>query len=79
MKLDGEICVWFLPDSNQPIARSGKLVYNLIESLATHYSTIRKVRNAILYNEQAKAILDIYIANGYENDEPCKIFGLLYE
>lgn len=58
--------VWCLPNKKRPIAYSTVAAEQLI--LAFSEYTLQEAYNAINYDSEAKAILKIYIENGYGAD-----------
>ena len=65
-KIKGDV-QWFVPGKKKPIAYSTKATKDLIGLLAEDYETIQDVCNAINYDPEAKAIMQIYINLGYGN------------
>lgn len=66
-KLKGNV-EWRIPKRKTPIAYSTKATNDLIVTLAQDYETITDVYNAVNYDQDAKDILQKYIALGYGNE-----------
>ena len=56
---------WYIPGKKKPIAYSTKATSYLIGLLAEDFETIQDVYDAINYDHEAKAIMQIYIDLGY--------------
>lgn len=59
---------WFVPNKKKPIAYSTLAVKHIIGLLSEELNTIQDVYDAILYDPEAKAILQKYIDLGYGNE-----------
>ena len=55
---------YHLPNKKKPIAYSTTATSNLIGALSTELETIKDVYDNIMYDKDAKEILEIYIAAG---------------
>lgn len=55
---------WYVPGRKTPIAYSTKATNDLIVVLGEDGATIQEVRDRIIYDAEARAILDKYIAKG---------------
>ena len=60
---------WCLPNKKRPFAYSTKATSDLIVTLAQTFETIQNVYDNIIYDYEAKSILQVYIERGYG---PCK-------
>ena len=65
-KIKGDV-QWLVPGKKKPIAYSTKATSDLIGLLAEDFETIQDVYDAINYDPEAKAIMQIYIDLGYGN------------
>ena len=65
-KIKGDVH-WHIPGKKKPIAYSTTAASDLIGVLAEDFETIQDVYNAINYDPEAKAIMQIYIDLGYGN------------
>lgn len=59
---------WFVPNKKKPIAYSTLATKHIIGLLSEELNTIQDVYDAILYDPEAKAILQKYIDLGYGNE-----------
>ena len=59
---------WFVPGKKKPIAYSTKAVSDLIGLLDEDFETIKDVYDAVMYDQEAKEILQKYIDLGYGNE-----------
>ena len=62
-----DVC-WTVPNKKKPIAYSTVATSNLIGLLSQEYETIHDVYNAVVYDVEAKEILQKYIDLGYGNE-----------
>lgn len=58
---------WYIPGKKKPIAYSTVATSDLIGLVAEDFETIQDVYNAVMYDQEAKAIMQIYIDLGYGN------------
>lgn len=56
---------WYLPNKRRPFAYSTKATSDLIVTLAQTFETIQNVYDNIIYDYEAKSILQVYIERGY--------------
>ena len=56
---------WDIPGRKRPIAYSTLAASHLIALLAEQGGTITEVRDRIIYDREAKAVLQAYIDKGY--------------
>lgn len=63
-----------MPGRKRPVAYSNKSTGDLIGIVSEIFYSIKDVQRAILYDEKAKEILQMYIDKGYGNDEASKYF-----
>lgn len=63
-KIKGDVC-WSVPNKKKPIAYSTVATSNLIGLLAQECETIQDVYDAVVYDVEAKEILQKYIDLGY--------------
>ena len=76
-KIKGDVS-WTVPGRKRPIAYSTRAVSNLIAVLAKEYGgTILELQARILYDRDAKAILQAYIDRGYGNQIASEWFQYL--
>lgn len=59
---------WTVPNKKKPITYSTVATSNLIGLLSQEYETIQDVYNAVVYDVEAKEILQKYIDLGYGNE-----------
>ena len=59
---------WFVPNKKKPIAYSTLATKHIIGLLSEELNTIQDVYDAILYDPEAKEILQKYIDLGYGNE-----------
>ena len=65
-KIKGDVH-WYVPGKKKPIAYSTVGTSDLIGLLVEDFETIQDVYDAVMYNQEAKAIMQIYIDLGYGN------------
>ena len=65
---------WYVPGRKTPIAYSTKAASDLIVTLAEEGGTIQEVHDQIIYDIEARKILEKYIAKGYGRIEACTWF-----
>ena len=58
---------WYVPNKKKPIAYSTRATSDLIGLLAEDFETIQDVYDAVMYDQEAKAVLQKYIDLGYGN------------
>jgi len=61
---------WYLPGEKKPFAHSTKATSDLIVMLSYMCKTIGEVYQNINYDPDAKKIIEMYIACGYESENP---------
>ena len=66
-KIKGDVH-WHIPGKKKPIAYSTKATSDLIGLLAEDFETIQDVYDAVMYDQEAKAVLQKYIDLGYGNE-----------
>lgn len=66
---------WYLPNKNIAFIRSTTATKYLIDTLAMYCATIEDLYKLIKYDEEAKAILKVYLDNGYGQKNPKKCFS----
>ena len=67
--------MWYLPNRKRAVAFSTVGTSNYIVELAKRHKTIQDVYDAILWNDEAKSILRIYVDSGYGNEIAKDWFG----
>ena len=67
--------MWYIPSKKKAIAFSTKATSDYIVMLASEHKTIQDVYDAILWNDEARQILKIYIDYGYGNEIAKDWFG----
>lgn len=60
---------WFLPEAKRPFAYSTKATSDLIEALAQYHMSVRESRKRIIFDYEARAILQYVIDAGYGDVE----------
>lgn len=65
-KAKGDV-MWVLPGKKKPFAYSTKAASDLIVLFAQEHDTVQQVHDAINYDYEAKAILQVFIDAGYGN------------
>ena len=63
-KSKGDV-LWFVPGKKTAFIGSTKATSDLISLLSQELETVQDVFNAVVYDVDAKAILQTYIDNGY--------------
>ena len=63
-KIKGDVH-WHIPGKKKPIAYSTRATSDLIGLLAEDFETIQDVYDAIMYDQEAKSVLQKYIDLGY--------------
>lgn len=67
--------MWYIPKKKKAVAFSPKATSDYIVALAQEYETIQDVYDAILWNDEARRILKIYIDCGYGDEIARNWFG----
>lgn len=67
--------MWYIPKRKRAVAFSTMGTSLYIVELAQRYKTIQDVYDAILWNDEARSILKIYIDSGYGNEIAKDWFG----
>lgn len=66
---------WRIPNRKTPIAYSTVATEDMILNLMDKADTIQSLRDKIVYDVEAKKVLDAYISKGYGDIIACKWFG----
>ena len=65
-KIKGDVH-WYVQGKKKPIAYSTRATSDLVGLLAEDFETIQDVYDAVMYDQEAKTVLQKYIDLGYGN------------